>query len=295
MPERASGDRNQGNVMKPTVLFVDDEPKILATLKRMFQRDCEVVIADNGADAIELLSDGSIDVIVCDQRMPGMSGIDVLRKARELSPRTERIVLTGYADLDAAIRAVNEGEVYRYVNKPWSNEELIITVLAAGKKALAEAEQQSHQAAQNFDIHQCGVLILDKDRDLVNTIFYGLGDQASVYTADTPDNAMQILKGRDIGVLVADTDIGGREVTEAIFKFKSEYPDLVVMIVTYRADIVHVVELINSGQIYRFIPKPTSLNILLPNLKSAIETYFRTPAGIRRLEELAKEDDEDWL
>lgn len=279
--------------MKPTILFVDDEPKVLATLRRMFMRDCNVLVAEEGKLALRLLAQHKVDVLVCDQRMPEMAGIEVLRAAREISPRTVRIVLTGYADLDAAIRAMNEGEVYKYVSKPWSNEELLVTVLGAAKKAQsADAEVHSEEIPedQSIRITDCGLLILDKDRDLVNSIMFGLGDQASTFTADTPDNALQIMRAQDIGVLIADSDMGGEETTNAIFKIKKLYPDLVVMIVTFRSDIVHVMELINSGQIFRFIPKPTNFNILEPNIRAAVQAYFRTPAGKvlrekRRLEE----------
>lgn len=289
--------------MRPTVLFVDDEPKILNTLKRMFHRDCDVLTADGGEGAVEILGRESVDVIVCDQRMPGMTGIDVLRQAKKLSPRTTRIVLTGYADLDAAIRAVNEGEVYRYVNKPWSNEELIVTVLAAAKQAFEhgfadpaeKVNDDPDREGKLLSLVDCGVLIMDKDRDLLNTILFGLGDQASLYTADTPENALQIMKAQDVGVLIADTDIGGEEITSAIFKIKEHYPDLVVMIVTYRADVVHVVELINSGHIFRFIPKPTSFNVLLPNIEAAIEAFSHTPSGILIKEKHEENDDSEWL
>lgn len=283
--------------MKPTILFVDDEPKILSTLKRMFARNADVMIANEGPMALEILQRNKIDVVVCDQRMPGMSGIDVLRAAREISPNTIRIVLTGYADLEAAIDAVNQGEVYRYINKPWSNEELLVTVLEATKKAasLPDQEPEDTRLEEGLRLKDCGVLILDKDRDLVNSILFGMGDDASIYTCDTPDNAFQVLKAQDIGVLIADSDIGGQEVTSTIFNIKAEYPDLVVIIVTYRADIIHIVELINKGQIFRFIPKPTTFNVLEPNIKAAVAAYFRTDSGKRLKQKLAEEDDnEPW-
>ena len=148
---------------------------------------------------------------------------------------------------------------------------------------------------QGVSLRDCGVLILDKDRDLVNSVLFGMGDDASIYTCDTPDNAFQVLQAQDIGVLIADSDIGGEEVTQAIFRIKAEYPDLIVIIVTYRADIVHVVELINKGQIFRFVPKPTSFTVLEPNIKAAVAAYFRTASGIKLREKLAEDDGgENW-
>jgi len=283
--------------MKPTVLFVDDEPKVLATLKRMFMRDCEVLVANEGTMALELLQRRQVHVVVCDQRMPGMSGIEVLQAARQIAPQTVRVVLTGYADLEAAIDAVNKGEVYRYVSKPWSNEELLVTVLAAAKIAMAAADAPAQESTEEPATlaAECGILILDKDRDLVNSILFGMGDQAKIFTADTPDNAMQVMNAQDIGVLVADSDVGGEEMTSAITQMRSKNPDLVVIIVTFRADIVHVMDLINRGHIFRFIPKPTNFNVLQPNIQAAIQAYFRTSAGSALKQKLERDDhDNHW-
>src|SRR4051794_29265386 len=107
---------------KPRVLFVDDEPRILSTMRMLFKANYELFFADSGAKALELLKTQVVDVIVSDQRMPGMTGIELLRQARELNPNAMRILLTGYSDLNAIIGSVNDGEIFRFVNKPWNNE-----------------------------------------------------------------------------------------------------------------------------------------------------------------------------
>ena len=88
-------------VTKARVLFVDDEPRVLTTMRILFRSHYEVFLAESGAKALELLKTQPVDVIVSDQRMPGMTGIELLRAARELNPNAMRILLTGYADLDA--------------------------------------------------------------------------------------------------------------------------------------------------------------------------------------------------
>ncbi len=109
---------------KLSVLFVDDEPSILESLKELFGRKYKVFTATSGEDALEIVRNQSIAIVMSDQRMPGMKGVEVLRAVRELSPRTMRILLTGFADVDSILDSVNVGEVFRYVRKPWDVENL---------------------------------------------------------------------------------------------------------------------------------------------------------------------------
>src|SRR5512139_284956 len=107
-----------------TVLFVDDERRVLTSMRAMFRRDYEVLLANSGQEAIDLLRDHTVDVIVSDQRMPGMTGVEVLKAVKRLAPNAMRILLTGYADLKAIEASINEGEVFRYLTKPCPSEEL---------------------------------------------------------------------------------------------------------------------------------------------------------------------------
>ena len=110
---------------KPTVLFVDDEPNILSALRRLVRREAyEALTANGGQEALELLESQQVAVIVSDQRMPGMMGADFLARSRELAPDAVRMMLTGYSDIETATRAINEGEIYRFISKPWDDEDL---------------------------------------------------------------------------------------------------------------------------------------------------------------------------
>lgn len=103
---------------KARVLFVDDEKRVLNSMRGMFRREFDLFLAADGAAAIKIASENPIDVIVADQRMPGMTGTEVLGKVRELSPNTVRILLTGYADPYAVEGSINVGQVFRFLNKP---------------------------------------------------------------------------------------------------------------------------------------------------------------------------------
>ncbi len=103
---------------KARILFVDDEKRVLNAMRGLFRRDYELFLANSGSDAISIIDDNDIDVIVADQRMPGMTGIEVLAQIKKRSPRTVRILLTGYADPAAIQGSINEGEVFRFLSKP---------------------------------------------------------------------------------------------------------------------------------------------------------------------------------
>ncbi len=113
---------------KIRILYVDDELNNLTSFKAAFRREFEVITASSGPEALDILKDRDIEVIVSDQRMPEMTGVEFLQKVKELEPAPIRILLTGYADINAVIDAINKGEVYRYVQKPWDETDLRLTL-----------------------------------------------------------------------------------------------------------------------------------------------------------------------
>jgi signal transduction histidine kinase len=107
------------------ILYVDDEPQNLTTLRYVLGEEFTLLTARSGAEAVQLMERENIAVLMCDQRMPGMTGVEVCKRVREMRPEVVRIIVTAYADLQAAVDAINEGQVARYVTKPWRNQELI--------------------------------------------------------------------------------------------------------------------------------------------------------------------------
>src|SRR6056297_1744748 len=123
---------------KPKVLFVDDEKRVLNSMRALFRRDYELHLTTDGAEAIRIAEQESVDVIIADQRMPGLSGVEVLGEVRHRAPSAVRILLTGYADLDAIEGSINIGEVFRFLSKPCPPQEL--------RETLAEAVQAARQS-----------------------------------------------------------------------------------------------------------------------------------------------------
>ncbi len=128
--------------MAPVILFVDDEENILKALARLFiDEDYEVHTAISGREGLDLINNGLRPaVIISDQRMPEMNGAEFLRRVRELLPDSIRLVLTGYADIKSAVEAINQGGIYRYILKPWDDEELRNTIDEAIKLVALKAE-----------------------------------------------------------------------------------------------------------------------------------------------------------
>jgi CheY-like chemotaxis protein len=117
---------------KPKMLVVDDEPDNLDLLYRTFRRDFEVLRADSGVNALSMLStEGEVAVIISDQRMPEMKGTEFLSKTVPQFPDTVRIILTGFTDVEDLVEAINSGQVYKYITKPWDPNELKVVVQRA--------------------------------------------------------------------------------------------------------------------------------------------------------------------
>jgi len=150
----------ENNAVKHTILFVDDEINILNSLKRLFRREgYNILAANSGVEAIEYFKENNISLVISDQRMPEMTGVEVLAKVKKLSPDTIRIMLTGYADINAVVAAINKGEVYRFIAKPWNDEDIKLLVkhslqqldLQKENKRLTELTNRQNEELKTFN------------------------------------------------------------------------------------------------------------------------------------------------
>lgn len=119
---------------KHPLLIVDDEPDVLFSLKALLRHEFVLHTAESGEEALKILSQHPVHVIMTDQRMPGMTGVELLEQARRLYPTAIRIVFTGYADIKAVVEAINSAGLYRYITKPWDPDDLIDTLHAAAQR-----------------------------------------------------------------------------------------------------------------------------------------------------------------
>lgn len=155
------------------IMVVDDETANLRLLERIFRHDYDVLTAESGEEALRLLGQHDVALLITDQRMPGMTGVELLKRTAPLRPHMVRIVLTGYTDVEALVEAINSGQVYKYVTKPWNNEELRLTVSRAlehyeTNKARHELEMTNQRLlARLREIQQLATSDEDSSRELV--------------------------------------------------------------------------------------------------------------------------------
>jgi len=125
-----------------TLLFVDDEANILSSLRRLFRpQGYRILIAEGGAQGLEIMAQERVDLVVSDMRMPEMNGAQFLEKVRAGWPDTVRILLTGYAEIEATIDAINKGQIYRYISKPWDDNDIMLIIRHALQQKRLEREK----------------------------------------------------------------------------------------------------------------------------------------------------------
>jgi len=149
-----------------TLLFVDDERNILSSLKRLFRpRGYRILTALSGREGLAVMEKETVDLVVSDMRMPEMDGAAFLGQAASRWPDTERILLTGYSDLTSTIAAVNQGRIYRYISKPWEDNDILLTVKRALEQKRLEKERQRLEALtrrQNEQLKALNASLEDK-------------------------------------------------------------------------------------------------------------------------------------
>jgi serine/threonine-protein kinase len=258
-------------VRKPRVLFVDDEERVVNALRTIFRDVYEVTVASGGEEALALVRSQPFHVVVSDQRMPGMLGVELLRELKLVAPTTVRMLLTGYSDLAAIVGSVNDGEVFRFVSKPWNQDDLRATIDEAVTIAIAlEASPPPRAAARPAD--DVVALVLD-DPAMARAAREMAGDLCSVVHAATLDDALHALSVNEVAVLVADLESQRVDNTVLFKLLKQEHPQTLVIVTTGASDSELIISLINEARIFRFVNKPVNLSLLQSHLVAALERY----------------------
>lgn len=160
--------------MNSCILLVDDEPNVLSALMReLADEPYGIVTALNGEEALNLVAAQTFKVIISDERMPGMDGASFLEAAKEISPTSVRMMLTGHASINATMRAVNNGEIYRFFTKPWNSFELKQSIKSAIERFDLEDEnsrllkvvKRQSQELRALETNHPGISRLRRDRE----------------------------------------------------------------------------------------------------------------------------------
>ena len=277
-------------VSKPTVMFVDDEERILRSLRMVFAPHYNVHVTTSGHKALALLKREKVHALVSDQRMPVMTGVELLRRAKEISPNTMRLLLTGYADTDAVMGSINEGEIFRYISKPWTLSKLRDTVKSAVEIAIGLEREEvpaEKTGAPPGEVAGC-ILLIDEDPETAS-VFQSMLERAhpgklTIEWASTADSLFEILGRSHVSVVISDVRLGTMDITDLLKALKRHDPAIVTVIQTTVQDSGIMIDLINEAQIHRFLLKPVRSGMALRAIESGLErrAYLAAPKAMAR-------------
>jgi FixJ family two-component response regulator len=213
-----------------TLLLVDDEENIAAALTRLLRRDgYKILRANSGHDGLQLLHENEVGVIISDQRMPGMTGVEFLSEVKKRYPETARMVLSGYTDLNSVTDAINRGEVYKFLTKPWNDDLLRENVaeafdyfeLKSENKRLTAELLEANKALESRMLIEAGnarsnLIVLEMAQEILDNLpvgVLGIDDNGMLVLANS--KAQQLLAFRR-GIVVGDfvRDILPEELTD---------------------------------------------------------------------------------
>ncbi len=282
---------------RPKILLLDDEERILNALSALFRYKYQVFTATDGEQALAILSQCHVHVVITDQRMPTMTGIDFLRRAKVVSPNTVRILLTGFSDLSAIIDSVNDGEVYRFLNKPWGNQEIQAVVAdAVAIGVTLEAEMPSARAKEQPpksnaatqappSSRQPAVVLMHERPEAFDQVRPLLEANNPVVYAKNVEACLETLRTHNVAVVVSDIKVRNDDCTELLKLLKHEHPQILTIVLADGADADRVIELINQAKIFRYVLAPCRPQKLKFFIESALTHFQRSlvnPALLRQ-------------
>ena len=274
-----------------TILFIDDDLRVLRSLKALFRANYNVITVDDGNEALEICERERVHVVVSDQRMPKMLGVDLLTRLKEVSPNTMRLLLTGYADVPAVVDSINKGEVFRYITKPWEVDEIVQVVGEAAKishKLFNTDKLPKQSQPVNIDAKSAErkhILVFEPEQDILAFIDSMFGKKHHVHYANNVDRALEFFVDHPIALVITYIDGVHNEQVEFLKQIKITYPLATTIAVMSQMDSQVAINLINQGQIYRYMPMPVSPGRMSLSVKSALsyhEKMSQNPVLMKR-------------
>lgn len=247
------------SLKKGRVLCVDDEPHILRALYWLLQKDFEVITATSGQEGIARIQQQAFDVVISDQRMPEMGGVEFLTMVKTLTPRSMRFLLTGYADLPALLSSINEAEVYRYITKPWDVDDLPRMIAQAADIArAAELPSTTRQKAivSEGTTGAAPILVLDNCPTTLCAVQAAVQKLAEVIQVSTVADAVHVMRHQAVSVLISETALGTADLIPPLCLIRQRHPQVVAVLLSRTISTDSISALINQGQIFRFLSKP---------------------------------------
>ena len=245
---------------------------MLNALDGLFRGVYEVQTATSGQAALELIQSRRFLVVVSDQRMPHMSGVELLRAARTAAPSTVRLLLTGYSDFGAIVASVNESEVFRYITKPWQQSELEAVLAEAVEVAIAA--EAAIAGGRHFERASGNVLVLGQPA-LARSVRELSTGAIGVQEAYDEETVLDVVSHDDIGVVVSELHPHIDEPDALLHVLKKASPHTQLVAVAEVPDAELAIRLINEARIHRYLGKPVNLSLLQQAVVSGLNRYAR--------------------
>jgi DNA-binding NtrC family response regulator len=287
--------------MPSRILFVDDEPNVLLSLTELF-RDERPYTAQRAKDALEILrKHPEIDVIVTDQRMPTMTGVEFLREAKKINPIAIRILLTGYSDLNEVLGSVNTGEVYRYILKPWDVDKLRSTIklalelaqrtrlimpktpqpTATGASTATSNAAPHHSTAnhttaassRSFIPEKQPILVIDNNQSHLSSMRELFAENYVVSISSSAQSAIEILKRSPMAAIITELSLPDTDPVKFLAEIKSFNPNTPIIVLSSMKDSGIAIQLINQVQVFRYLVRPLRRDTLESTVQTAVELY----------------------
>ena len=274
------------------ILLVDDEQNVLNALQRELKGEYGIEAFSNPADALRRCRETSFDLVIADYRMPDMNGVEFLKQFCKIQPDAARLILSGQADTDALVSAINETHIYRFISKPWDKLELIGTIFQtlAYRKVMLENHRltEAYRAKRNWEhkpyepdkLYQ--ILVVDDEQNVLSAVARDLTSRSTfqdlhmvlrheadpdfplkhsdfrfnVYTTTSPLQALERARQVSYDVVIADylmSEMDGLRFMEA---FRKIQPDAARILLSGHANMEILTDAINRLEIYSFIGKP---------------------------------------
>jgi serine/threonine-protein kinase len=267
----------------------------------LLRLEYRVLTATRADDGLKIMEREEVHVVMTDQRMPGMTGVEMLRELRKAMPQTVRLLLTGYSDLAALVGSINDGEIFRFVKKPWDNEEIhkMVEEAAAAAEKLAAAKAPAPAAAKAAVAPSTptpapsprtagSLLVIDPGQSLAKGLERLVAGEATVQLVSTVPEAAKLLQSNEYAAIIADLRAGKEDLVKLFRVVKAKRPGTLSILVADEPDADLVAELINQAQIYRFLAKPIDGKVLRSHVSAALRHYAEFKQAAKKPSGLAE-------
>ena len=265
---------------KTVIAFIDDQPEIVSSLKRIYRNDRkthQIFTTVNQQELLDFVKNNRVHVVVSDMQMPGMSGSELLKEVRRISPNTIRILLTGFAEKQNILKCINDAQAFRFVTKPWDNENL--------KTIIALSAHISKELYNFNSVHT--ILEQDENKSVLfignkkEAIYQQIKNQVDhIYSALTPsESVVNLSQNPEINVIVLHEKSYNEKNTHSHYNsfltlikyLKKKRPNLISIVTGHCNDADAAINLINEGQIYRLLEEPVSEKVIQNSIDDALK------------------------